>query len=112
MRNRLGSTSYQLVKRPNATMRIRPAVQVTTWFGKIFTSRRRMNRRYGSPGRATQVSTKPLSMKKRPSTASAMPASTRMIAMLMLSASTNARATWPRNTVNCRMPRIPTSVLS
>ncbi|BBJ46773.1 hypothetical protein SSPO_094910 [Streptomyces antimycoticus] len=39
-------------------------VQVTTWLGKIFTSRRRQNRRAVSVGDAFHASTKPLRRKK------------------------------------------------
>jgi hypothetical protein len=45
-------------------MRTIEAANVTRWFGKILTSRRRQNSGAVSSGRATQVSTNPLRMKK------------------------------------------------
>src|SRR5687768_5255647 len=62
IRNRFGSHADTGVIAPaNRTM---ASAHMTTWLGKIFSRRRRQKPVSVSPGRADQVSTKPLRTKK------------------------------------------------
>src|SRR5260221_670819 len=70
-RKRLGSMAAGSNPVLLAISSSRPAVQVMTWLGSILAARRRQNEAPVSPARADQVSTKPLSMKKNPTAASA-----------------------------------------